>query len=437
MGAKVRSTDSRIIDRSLTLKNRAQLVIPGCSQTFSKGPSQFVQGVAPVFIQRGQGSHVWDVDGNEYIDHPMALGPVILGHNYPAVTEAVMRQIGDGTTFSLPHPLEIDVAEVLAELIPCAEMVRFAKSGSDATTAAVRLARAYTGRDLVACCGYHGWHDWYIGTTTRSRGVPKVVQDLTLPFRYNDVESLKRIFAEHPQQVAAVIMEPVATLEPRADFLQEVRELSRREGALLIFDEVITGFRLALGGGQEYFHVQPDLACLGKAMANGYPLAAAVGPRDIMKLFDEVFFSSTFGGETLALAAAKATLMVLRAEEVIEHLWTQGEKLKQGYNALTATLGLEAHTQCIGLSPRTVMIFKDRESRESLLLKSVFQQEVIKRGILSAGYHNICYSLSDADVEKTLEAYQEALQTLARALESDNPAAFLEGEPVQPVFRQL
>ena len=284
------------LKRSHDLKAKAKRLIPSCTQTFSKGPTQFVQGAAPVFIARGQGSHVWDVDGNEYIDYPMALGPVILGHNYPAVTKAVSKQLQEGTIFSLPHPLEIEVAEILVEIIPSAEMVRFGKNGSDATSGAVRLARAYTGRDLIACCGYHGWHDWYIGATSRNRGVPEAVRRLTIPFEYNNIEDLRRIFEDHPGNVAAVIMEPVGITEPKNEFLPQVRELTQREGALLIFDEVVTGFRIALGGAQEYFGVAPDLTCLGKAMANGYPLSAVVGRREIMELFDEIFFSFTFGG---------------------------------------------------------------------------------------------------------------------------------------------
>ncbi len=426
----------RRLARSLELKKKASVLIPSCSQTFSKGPTQFIQGASPVFLKRGQGCRVWDVDGNEYIDYPMALGPVILGHNYPSVTKAVLRQLEDGTTFTLPHPLEVELAEMLTRIIPSAQMVRFAKNGSDATAGAVRVARAYTGRDLITCCGYHGWQDWYIGTTSRNNGVPKVVRELTIPFEYNNLDSLKRIFAEHPGQVAAVIMEPVGVVEPLEGFLQQVRELAHREGAVLIFDEVITGFRLAVGGAQELLGVIPDLTCLGKAMANGYPLAAVVGRAEIMKLFDEVFFSCTFGGETLSLAAAMATITEIREKDVIQHLWNQGRKLKDGYNALARALGLERTTECIGLPPRTVIVFTDDRERQSLALKSLFQQECVKRGILFSGGQNISYSHSDADVEQTLRAYREALQVLATAIRSDDVRSRLQGEPVQPVFRE-
>lgn len=431
------SARPRSLAQSQALRARAREVIPSETQTFSKGPSQYVQGVAPAFLARARGARVWDVDGNEYIDYPLALGPVILGHNYPAVTEAVTRQLQDGCVFSLPHPLEIDVAEMLTEVIPCAEMVRFGKNGSDATAGAVRLARAYTGRDMIACCGYHGWQDWYIGTTTRNRGVPEAVRQLTVPFQFNNIESLRRVFSDHPGGVAGVIIEPLGSQIPAEGFLAEIRALTRREGALLIFDEIITGFRLALGGAQEYFRVVPDLACFGKAMANGFPLAALVGPRDIMQLLDEVFFSFTFGGETLSLAAAAATLRELRARPVIDHLWAQGQRLQDGYNMLAEYYGVARYTSCAGLPPRTIVAFRDHSGKESLLIKSLFQQEVLKRGILFAGYHNICYELTPDDVTYTLRVYRSALEILAKALSSGDPLRYLEGQPVQPVFRNL
>ena len=422
--------------KSHELKKRAVALIPSMSQTFSKGPSQFVQNVSPVFLKKGRGSRIWDADGNQYIDYPMALGPIILGHNYPAVSEAVTRQIQDGTTFSLPHGLEVEVAEMLVEVIPCAEMVRFGKNGSDVTAGAVRAARAYTGRDIIVCCGYHGWQDWYIGSTTRNRGVPAAIQKLTQTFDYNHIGSLERIFSEHPGQVAAVIMEPIGVLKPENGFLEAVQRLVRREGALLIFDEVITGFRLALGGAQEYFGVTPDMACFGKAVANGYPLSAVTGPREIMTLFDEVFFSFTFGGETLSLAAAKATITELKKCKVIERLWEQGLKLKDGYNVLARALGLAGYTECIGLAPRTLMTFKDDTGAESLLLKSYFQQECIKRGILFSGSQLVCFSHSDADIDYTLRVYRTALELLAEAIASGNVEQRLAGEPVAAIFRK-
>ena len=426
----------RSLTRSQEYLARARRLIPGASQTFSKAPSQFVQGVSPVFLQRGQGSHVWDVDGNEYIDCVAALGPIILGYNDPDVTAAVARQLQDGTIFSLPHPLEVEVAQRLTEVIPCAEMVRFGKNGSDVTSAAVRVARAYTGRDIIACCGYHGWQDWYIGTTTRSRGVPQAIRDLTMTFNYNDIASLERLFHDAPGRIAGVIMEPIGVVAPKDGFLEEVAEVTRKNGALLIFDEVVTGFRLALGGAQEYFGVTPDVACFGKALGNGYPIAAVVGRRDVMALFDEIFFSGTFGGETLSLAAALATISKMQTHPVIEHLWRQGRKLQDGVNAFAAEFGIGDRVQCIGFPPHTVIAFRDEQGADSLLMRSVFQQEMAKRGVLFLTGFNISYSLSDADVEHSLEASRDALGLLAAALEGHRLEEVLEGPAVQPVFRQ-
>jgi glutamate-1-semialdehyde 2,1-aminomutase/spore coat polysaccharide biosynthesis protein SpsF len=430
------SVRSRILRESSRLAHRAEKVIPGGSQTLSKGVTQYVQGVAPQFLARARGSHVWDVDGNEYIDFPMALGPVILGHAYPRVEDSVRRQIAQGNAFSLPHPLEVEAAELLVELVPCAEMVRFGKNGSDATAGAVRLARAYTGRDLIACCGYHGWQDWYIGTTTFNRGVPAAVRQLTIPFEYNDIESLKRVFAENHKTVAAVILEPIGVLEPQPGYLQQVRDLCRREGSLLIFDEVITGFRLAPGGAQEYFGVVPDLACFGKAMANGYPLSAVVGTRDIMKEFEGTFFSFTFGGEAMSLAASIATMREISEKAVIARIWEQGEKIKGGLTCLAKEFEADNFVSCVGMAPRTVITFFDDSGRESLLVKSLFQQECLKRGVLFSGSHNICFSHSDEDIEYTLRVYRAALDVISQAIRQGCVLQMLEGKPVQPVFRR-
>ena len=431
----------KVLPRKLTNSEayweRAEPIIPAGTQTFSKGPTQFVQGVAPIYLQSGKGSHVFDVDGNEYIDYVMALGPMTLGYCYPRVNEAIVRQLEQGITFSLMHPLEVELSELLVELIPCAEMVRFGKNGSDATSGAVRVARAYTGREKIACCGYHGWQDWYVGTTTRDKGVPKSTKELTIPFEYNNIESLESIFAGNPGQIAAVIMEPIIIEEPKDSFLQKVKELTHKNGAILIFDEIVTGFRLALGGAQEYYGVTPDLAAFGKGMANGMPLSAIVGKREIMKEFDEVFFSFTFGGEALSLAAAITTIEEIKGRNVIEHLKRQGDKLKYGYNNLAQSFGLTGYTQCIGLPEHSAFYFRDVEGNDSLEMKSLFQQEVIKRGILTLGMHLTCLSHSDEDIEKTLAAYSDALKILKQGIDGRNIEKYLEGRKIQPVFRKL
>ncbi len=414
---------------------RAARVVPGSSQTFSKGPTQFVPGVAPSFLVRGEGARVWDVDGNRYLDVAMALGPMILGYNDRDVNAAVCEQLKAGAVFSLPHPLEVELSEMLTALIPCAEMVRFGKNGSDVTTGAVRLARAVTGRALIATSGYHGWQDWTIGTTTRRRGVPEAVRKLTFPFEYNQLDSLKRIFAEHPGAVAAVILEPVGVEPPEGRFLEAVRALTQREGALLIFDEVLTGFRFDLGGAQKHFGVIPDLACFGKAMANGLPLSALVGRRALMRHFEEVFFSFTFGGETLSLAAAKATLEKMVRCNVVPQLWAAGKRIQAGYNVLARECGLGELTQCAGFAPRTVVQFHGRDEAESLALKSLFQQECAKRGVLFSGYHLTSAAHGDAEADELLRVYATVMRIVAQAHEKQEVSSRLKGQPVQPVFR--
>ncbi|MBI4349112.1 MAG: aminotransferase class III-fold pyridoxal phosphate-dependent enzyme [Elusimicrobia bacterium] len=422
----------RSLKRSLELLKLAERLIPGQSQTFSKAPNQFVRGVSPAFLERAKGSRVWDVDGNEYIDYSMALGPIILGYGDPDVDAAVRKQLEKGAIFSLPSPLEVEVAGLVHETVPCAEMVRFGKNGSDVTTAAVRAARAFTGREKVACCGYHGWQDWYIGTTTRSGGVPKAVRSLTLTFDYNDPPSLERLFKAHKGEIACVILEPVGVVEPKDDFLKEVARITRKNGALLVFDEVVTGFRVSLGGAQEHYGVTPDLACFGKAAANGFPLSIIAGRRDVMLKFNDLFFSSTFGGEALSLAAAAATIRKLKAKKALAQIWRQGEKLRDGFNKLAADAGLEKRLRCIGLPPHTVIQFKDEKGQDSLVMRSVFQQELVKRGILFLVGFNVCWSHDDKDVARTLEACREAIECLAEGDLEDK----LEGPCVEAVFRK-
>ena len=285
-------------------------------------------------MDHANGSHFWDVDGNEYIDFVNGLACVTLGYCDPDVDVAVQNQMKSGVTFSLPHKLEMEVAELLVEMIPCAEKVRFAKNGTDATSGAIRVARAYTGRDRVAVCGYHGWQDWYIGSTTRDLGVPKAVKQLTHVFVYNDIDSLNRLLEEHHGEFAAVILEPMNVAYPQDGFLEKVRAVTQQHGALLIFDETITGFRYAKGGAQQEFGVTPDLATFGKGMANGYPLSALVGKAEYMDVVEKIFFSGTFGGETLSLAAAKAVLTKLRQEPVIATLKAQGQKIIDSVNRI-------------------------------------------------------------------------------------------------------
>ncbi len=428
---------ARSLTRSLELKAQAEKLIPSVTQTFSKNPTQFVQGVAPVYLQKGKGSHVWDVDGNEYLDYPMALGPIILGHNYPRVSEAVRAQMEEGTVFTLPHPVEIDVARILCEIIPSAERVRFGKNGSDVTSGSVRVARAFTGRDRIATCGYHGWHDWYIGTTTRNKGIPKAVAELSHAFGYNDLDACEKLFAKYPGEIAAVILEPVVATAPAPGFLEGLRALTRKHGALLIFDEVVTGFRMGIGGAQEHYGVTPDLSCFGKAMANGYPVAAVVGRADIMAMFDEIFFSFTFGGDAISLAAAKATISEMREKNVFPHLWEEGRKLLDGFNVLAREFGVADKVRTVGYAPRSVMEWKGDSDEQNLLFKSYFQQECIKRGVLFQGFHNVTYSHTPGDIDYTLRVYRTVMEDFAANLKAGTLAAKMEGPPVSAVFRRL
>jgi glutamate-1-semialdehyde 2,1-aminomutase len=420
------------ITRSQALWERARSLIPAGTQTLAKGPTQYVDGVAPKYLERGSGSHVWDVDGNEYIDLTMGVGPLVLGYAYSRVDAAIAEQLGRGITFSLMHPLEVEVAELVRAVVPGADAVRFSKTGCDVTSAAVRLARAYTGRERVLCSGYHGWHDWYVGTTPRALGVPAASRALTETFPYNDPATLlERIDAS----VACVILEPMIFDAPELDFLRVVKRACEDVGALLVFDEMWTGFRVALGGAQQLFDVTADLACFSKAVANGMPLSLLTGRGEVMRLLDEdVFFFTTFGGEALSLAAARATILELRERDVPRELARQGRKLKEGYERLAAARGL-ATTRVIGADCRSMVVF-DPAAGDPLLQKSIVQQELVRHGVLWSGFHNLSFSHSDTDIDHVLAAYDRALEVLTGAIASGDLESPLRGRPVQPVFRK-
>src|SRR5262249_43889034 len=346
------------------------------------------------------------------------------GYCYEPVDRAIREQLADGITFSLMHPLEVEVAELVREVVPGAEMVRYSKTGCDVTSAAVRIARAKTGRSKVLCCGYHGWHDWYISVTDRNRGIPNAVQELTHTFNYNDPRSVAEAIDD---DTACVILEPVIFEEPENNFLAELRRLCDRTGTVLIFDEMWTGFRVALGGAQERYDVRADLACFSKALANGMPLSVLSGRRELMELCEkDVFFFTTFGGEALSLAAAKATIQELRAKRVPDHLAAQGRRLKEGDNEIAAKLGMD-YTRCIGLDCRSLVLF-DPRAGNPLELKSLVQQELLRCGILWSGFHNLCYSHRDLEIDHALAAYREVLPILARAVERREVRQVLKGE---------
>ncbi|HXA53445.1 MAG TPA: aminotransferase class III-fold pyridoxal phosphate-dependent enzyme [Solirubrobacteraceae bacterium] len=423
------------IAASEALWERARRVIPTGTQTLSKAPSQFVDGVSPKFLRRGKGSHVWDVDGNEHIDYPMALGPILLGYDHPAVTDAAIAQIREGTVFTLMHPLEVELAERLIELIPCAEQVRFAKNGADATGGAIRAARAFTGREHVIATGYHGWHDWYIASTARAAGVPAFNRKLIHTVSYNDLPALEAALRAWP--IAAVIME-IPGEAPREGYLQAALDAAHRHGALFILDEIVTGFRYALGGAQQLFGFTPDLACLGKGMANGFPLAAVVGRAEPMRAFEEVFFSMTYSGEAVALAAAMATLDVLCSEPVLEHIWARGAELREGILALAAEVSFPV--ELLGNPPRSALQFGAGaaaygDAEQAALLRGLFLQECHRRGVLFGGPIFTTYSHTRADITRTLEVVEAAFACMESAHGRGELAARLEGRAPGAVFR--
>ena len=418
-------------DRSEAWFSRARQVIPLGTQTLSKSPTQWVQGAHPLYLERGKGAHVWDVDGNEFVDFPMALGPVLLGYAEPVVDDAIRRQLDDGITFTLMHPLEVEVAERIVALCPGVEAVRFAKSGSDAVSAAVRAARARTGRDMVLVAGYHGWHDWYIGSTTRNAGVPKAVVDLTATFTFGDVGSLERALETYPGDVAAVVLEPSGATVPEPGYLQAVVELAAQHGAVSVFDEVITGFRLAPGGARERYRVRPDLSCYGKALGNGMPISAVAGGGEIMEVFEEVFFSGTHGGEALSLAAAAAVLDTIADGTVLGEIEALGSTLLAGMVERVDRHGV-GHLVTVGGEPqRTVVGFT---GPDHLVHRSWVQQCMGRAGALFNGSMFISARHSDADVALALDAFDTALASLGAG---EDVAARLVGPTLEPVFRPV
>ena len=420
---------------STALLARARKTIPLGSQTFSKSYLQYPRDRTPLFVSHGSGGRIYDVDGNEFVDLIAGLLPVVLGYRDPDVDGAIRRQLDRGISFSMTTDLEADLAERLKRLVPCAEMVRYGKNGSDATTAAIRLARAATGRERVAVCGYHGWHDWYIGSTTRDKGVPEPVRQLTDKFAYNDLRAIEALVAKHPGRHAAVILEPMNATDPAPGFLQGLRDLCTREGIVLVFDEIITGFRYALGGAQQLFGVKPDLACFGKAMANGMPLSAVVGRSDLMMEMEEIFFSGTFGGEALSLVASIATIDKLERENGIERLWATGQTIADGVGKLVAKHGLGNVVSLNGCAPWKLVALKGTDTARVEAIKTKFVMEMHSRGVLMSSSHNVMVAHSAADIAQVLWAYDETLATLALALASNGLEESLPCPVVQPVFK--
>jgi glutamate-1-semialdehyde 2,1-aminomutase len=429
-------------ERSIAMSERLHHVIPGGAHTYAKGDDQFPERLAPV-IARGRGSRVWDVDGNEYIEYGMGLRAVTLGHGFPAVVEAVQKRIVEGTNFVRPSAFELEVAETFLDLVSTAEMVKFTKDGSTANTAALRLARAATGRRYVAICADHPFYsydDWAMVVTPVRAGIPPEVAEATLTFRYNDLASVEALLEQHPGQIACFFLEPERVEPPHEGFLERLRDLVHEDGALLVFDENVTGFRWDNGGAQAVHRVTPDLSTFGKGMANGFALSALAGRREYMELGglrhdgDRVFLlSTTHGAEHAGLAAGNATMQTYGSEPVVSTMEQHGERLRAGLEAVAATHGVEGAFTLFG---RTSCLFygtRDAAGVPSQEFRTLFLQETVSRGLLAPSFV-ISYAHREREVDQTIEIVDQALAVYADAL-NGGVERFLRGRPVKSVYR--
>jgi glutamate-1-semialdehyde 2,1-aminomutase len=426
-----------------TLHRRAHELIPGGCHTYAKGDDQFPEQ-APPFMVRGSGCHVWDMAGKKFIEYGMGLRSVTLGHAFKPVIDAAVRQLSAGINFSRPAPIEVECAEKFLQLVPTAEMVKFCKDGSHAVDGAVRLARAYTGRDMIAICGDHPFFstsDWFIGTTDMAAGIPDSTRRQVAKFHYNDIKSLEALFDQYPAKIACVIMEAARTEEPLPDYLGRVKALAHANGALLVFDEMITGFRWHKNGAQGLYGVVPDLSTFGKALANGFSVSALAGNRDIMKLGgsnhdrERVFLlSTTHGAETHELAAAIATMEFYETNPVVATLHSRGERLRNGYAKAAEASGLTGYVDLLGRDCNLLFTTKDANNEPSQPLRTLFMQEMIKRGVIAPSFV-VSYSHSESDIDRTIDAAVEALAVYKMAL-TNGVENYLEGRPVKPVFRR-
>lgn len=430
--------------KSRALQPKAHRLIPGGAHTYAKGDDQYPEQ-APGFIVRGKGCHVWDLDGNEYIEYGMGLRAVTLGHAFDPVVEAAYKQMKLGTNFSRPAKIEVDLAEVMLEILDGAEMVKFAKNGSDVTTAAVKLARAYTGRDLVVVCGdqpFFSVDDWFIGTTEMNAGIPEAIRHMTLKFRYNDLASLRQLFDQYPNQIACAVLEPETVEPPAPNYLAQVKQLCEERGVVLFFDETITGFRWHLAGAQKFHGVVPHLSAFGKAMGNGFAIAALAGKREIMRLggldHDQprVFLlSTTHGAETHALGASLETIRIYRECYVVEFLWKQGERLRTLLNRSIAEYHLEDFFELAGRPCNLIFVTRNQDQQRSQPFRTLFMQELIRRGVIGPSFV-VSFSHSDADIDRTAEAVHGALSVYRKALD-EGIEKYLKGRPIRPVYRNF
>lgn len=440
--------DSRV-RRSMELYRRALQLIPGATQLVSRRPTRFANGVSPAYAARAQGARFWDVDGNEYIDWVSGIGAIILGYCDPVVDAAVHEQIACGTMYSINHELELELAEELIQSIPSAEMVRYAKTGGEACAMAIRIARGVTGRDLVLFCGYHGWHDWYLAANLgvdgnlnshlfpgiEPIGVPRNLAGTAIPFAYGDLDNLSQLLDQHRNQVAAVIMEPLRSELPPEGYLAAVARRCRDSGAVLIFDEVSTGFRLSSGGAQKYLGVIPDMAVFAKSISNGYPMAAVVGKREVMEPAGRMFISSTYWSDTIGLRAALTTLREIQRRDVPTCLWNFGTDLMNRLNRVAAESGLSV--RCSGLSVHPHLHFDTDDAALRSKLATLYIQEMAKRGCHGYASFYLNAAQGPAELEQTANAARDVFSLIRSGLEKNNIDSLLECDLTQDAFRRL
>ena len=413
---------------------RAERVVPLGSQTFSKSKIQYPVGISPLFFKKSKGCFSWDIDNNKYIDLVSSLASVTLGYSNRDTDRAVRKQLRLGVTLSLPGKLEAEVAEMICELVPSAEMVRFGKNGTDATSAAVRLARAFTGRDHVLVCGYHGWQDWFIGSTSRNKGVPSDVSKFTHTFEYNNLQSLEYLIENLPP-VACVVMEPMNTTFPSIGFLEGVREITRKHGIILVFDETITGFRFDSGGAQKLFNVTPDLSTFGKGIANGFPLSVVTGKKEIMMEMENIFISGTFGGELLSLAVAKVVLEKHVLNQVTPYLSQIGENINNGINQALNKSQDDSFLSLSGHPSWTFLMWKDSHNYQKDQIRTFFMQEMFKQGLLVLNSHNVSLAMNTKVINRIISIYQSTILKIEAALFSQDLDRQLKVKPNEPLFK--
>ncbi|GAA4539933.1 glutamate-1-semialdehyde 2,1-aminomutase [Amycolatopsis samaneae] len=438
-------TEHRPLPRSAEANERLHAAIPGGAHTYAKGDDQYPENLAPV-ISHGEGAHVWDVDGNEYIEYGSGLRSVSLGHAHPRVVEAVRREIGRGGNFVRPSIVEAEAAERFLAAVPTAEMVKFAKNGSDATTAAVRLARAATGRPLVAVCADHAFFsvdDWFIGTTAMPAGIPAETTAMTVSFPYGDLDATEEVLRAHEGRIACLILEPATRTEPAPGYLAGLRELAHRHGCVLVFDEMITGFRWSDAGAQGLYGVQPDLSTFGKALGNGFAVSALAGRRELMELGglrdqrERVFLlSTTHGAETHSLAAAMAVFDTYAEEGVTARLHTLGGRLAAGVREVAEGAGVGEHVLVLGRASNLVFATLDEQGEPSQPYRTLFLRQLLTGGVIGPSFV-VSSALTEADIDRTVDVVAQACTVYRKALDDGDPAAFTGGRSVKPVFRRF